>query len=121
MRIFGLFFFVLVMASASGQNPAVSHRKSVACEHAVPPEGMHWVCSNQETCNCHLDKDLDDGAKNEPAGEAKALPPLECRHSAPPKGLVLMCDADCHCTVEPQRAVSSGEEHLKKNPCKETH
>lgn len=25
------------------------------CDHAAPPEGMHYVCENGNSCNCHLE------------------------------------------------------------------
>lgn len=26
-----------------------------ACDHAAPPEGMRWVCANENPCDCHLE------------------------------------------------------------------
>lgn len=27
-----------------------------ACDHPAPPEGMHYVCSPKDTCDCHLER-----------------------------------------------------------------
>ena len=38
------------------------------CDHAAPPEGMHYVCSPKDSCDCRLERDssgggLPDGAR----------------------------------------------------------
>jgi TonB family protein len=47
---------LLVLATAGFQ---IQKR---TCDHPAPPEGMHYVCAPENTCNCHLEKDA---AENE--------------------------------------------------------
>src|SRR4051812_16610605 len=99
MKSLMLLLMLLFRCLCLAQNPALSHRMGAACEHAAPPEGMHWVCSNPEICDCRLDRDASDGAKATPTkGQTKVQ--LECRHAAPEKGTLLICDAGCKCIVQ---------------------
>lgn len=57
-------------------------KQQKACEHAAPPEGMHWVCANNDPCDCHLasiasqDEQDDDSSK---AYQTRAASCLACR------------------------------------------
>lgn len=54
-----------------------------ACEHAAPPKGMHWVCANNDPCDCHLaamasqDEQDDDSSKT--YAQTRAASCLACR------------------------------------------
>jgi TonB family protein len=44
-----------------------------SCDHAAPPEGMHYVCAPRDLCNCHLEKDPsenDEGSASPPTTTA---------------------------------------------------
>ena len=60
LRIFPLILLVLVSSGFQIQKRI--------CDHAAPPEGMHYVCAPQNACDCHLEKD----AAEEEAPDANA-------------------------------------------------
>ena len=43
------------------------------CDHPSPPEGMHYVCAPQNSCDCHLEKDSSD---NDEAADSPASTPF---------------------------------------------
>jgi TonB family protein len=48
-----------------------------SCDHAIPPEGMHYVCVPQDTCNCRLQKDQDEPDNDEAAESPARAPSVE--------------------------------------------
>lgn len=54
-----------------------------ACEHAAPPQGMRWVCPNQNSCDCHLEpmaaEDQPGETLSSPSSSAPAVSCLACR------------------------------------------
>jgi TonB family protein len=68
LKFFSLIFIVLVSSGFQIQKRA--------CDHPAPPEGMHYVCSPQNPCDCRLEKDAseDEGsaaAASEPCSADK--------------------------------------------------
>jgi len=45
------------------------------CDHAAPPAGMHYVCTQGDPCNCHLEEDQPD--KGEAVGNSARVPTVE--------------------------------------------
>jgi TonB family protein len=35
------------------------------CDHPGPPEGMHYVCAPQNTCDCHLERDRSEDGQSD--------------------------------------------------------
>jgi TonB family protein len=56
----------------------IKHPK--ACEHAAPPEGMRWVCADENPCDCHLSlMASEDQPEESPKSLATPSPCLACR------------------------------------------
>ena len=57
--------FLVVALLLSGSAQIQKH----TCDHPAPPEGMHYVCTPRDSCNCHLvrDQPQDDEASASPA------------------------------------------------------
>ena len=52
------------------------------CDHPAPPEGMHYVCSPTDSCDCHLERDLSDNGERYANSEA-----ITAADSCPAAGL----------------------------------
>jgi TonB family protein len=54
-----------------------------ACDHAAPPEGMHWACANENPCDCHLEANSSEGPDKDsvarPGPKNTAAEFLACR------------------------------------------
>ena len=35
------------------------------CDHAAPPQGMHYVCNPKDTCDCHLERNSEESNDTE--------------------------------------------------------
>ena len=55
---------LMTFALLGSPDPQLEKR---ACDHAVPPEGMHYVCSPKDSCDCHLERNSTDAGSNESA------------------------------------------------------
>jgi TonB family protein len=51
---------VLILAFALLGNPPRQFEKR-SCDHPAPPEGMHYVCSPKDSCDCRLERDSSEG------------------------------------------------------------
>jgi TonB family protein len=58
-------------------------KQQKACEHAAPPKGMHWVCANNDPCDCHLattaPQDEQDNYSSKTYAQTGAVSCLVCR------------------------------------------
>jgi TonB family protein len=45
------------------------------CDHAAPPAGMHYVCAQGDSCNCHLEEDQPD--RDGSGGTSSRIPRVE--------------------------------------------
>ena len=58
-------------------------KQQKACEHAAPPKGMHWVCANNDPCDCHLaattSQDEQDDYSSKTYAQTTAVSCLVCR------------------------------------------
>jgi len=54
-----------------------------ACDHAAPPEGMQWVCTSTNPCDCHLEpnagQDQPDDGTSKPSPDHSVDSCLACR------------------------------------------
>jgi TonB family protein len=58
-------------------------KQQKACEHAAPPTGMHWVCADNDPCECHLaaaaSQDGQDDDSSKTLAQTSAASCLACR------------------------------------------
>lgn len=54
-----IFLMFALVATASAQ---VEKR---TCDHAVPPQGMHYVCNPQDSCDCRLERNSQESNDSE--------------------------------------------------------
>lgn len=67
--------FLLLSFAAIAQAPSAANRR-IVCEHAAPPAGTRWVCSNPEQpCNCHLEKSGALSDNSEEGSPQRVCPP----------------------------------------------
>ncbi|GEM_PF-2002183 len=66
-----LVFNILLLTFALLGTPAPQADKRT-CDHAAPPEGMHYVCSPTDSCDCRLERDS--SPAGEPPRRAAAIP-----------------------------------------------
>ena len=62
---------VLILAFALLGNPPRQIEKRT-CDHAAPPEGMHYVCSPKDSCDCRLERNSSEEGAAEGARESSA-------------------------------------------------
>jgi TonB family protein len=46
------------------------------CDHAAPPEGMHYVCANQDSCDCRIVADAPSSGDESEKGSRIPVPDL---------------------------------------------
>jgi len=68
--MFNLLSVVLVLFA-----PLAPQLQRRTCDHAIPPEGMHYVCARADSCDCHLEKD--EPESDETAGKPSRMPIVE--------------------------------------------
>jgi TonB family protein len=62
---------VAVLVFFLGMPLQVKHPQ--VCDHAAPPEGMQWVCANQNPCDCHLEAIASEGEPGDGASKPNSL------------------------------------------------
>jgi TonB family protein len=60
-------FNLLALILALFQSFAFQIQKRT-CDHPAPPEGMHYVCAPQDSCDCHLERDRSEEGQSDNGG-----------------------------------------------------